>query len=436
MNIIKKIKNPFLLFSPFLLLYLLFVLVMYTPVFIGDETRFLAYAKNLLQGFYSPPSPHIDLLSGPGYPIILVPFVFLHLPKICIILLNVLMHYLSVVFLFKTLQTFASFRKSLIISLFWACYYVAYQNMVRIAYEPFTMFMLTLLIFCLVKAFEDQTIKKARQYIILSGIIFGYIALTKVIFAPVIVIMLAGSVLLWLMNRKIVNYRKAVIITIIAFTTFLPYVVYTYNLTGRVFYLGTGGDNFYWMSTPYEGEYGDWKGPLEINPVDNGNYNIPGAGDTLVAHHKKDYDAINKLTGVERDDAFKKIAVNNIKEHPLKYAQNIFFNIGRIVFHYPFSYAIQRPKPLYVMPMNGIIVTFMLICLIPTFMNWRKFLFPVRYMIFIALLYLGGSCLACGETRMFALIVPVLLAWIAYVIQKSAKINLKFSDESKTYVNS
>ena len=431
MNSIKKIRNPFLLFSPFLLLYLVFAILMYTTAFIGDETRFLAYTKNLLLGFYSQPSPNVDLLSGPGYPIILMPFVALHLPKLCIVLLNVVMHYLSVVFLFKTLQQFASFRKSLIISLFWACYYVAYQNMVRIAYEPFTMFMLTLLIFCLVKAFEDQSIKKTRPYIILSGFIFGYIALTKVIFAPVIVCMLVGSVLLWLINRKIVNYRKAVLIVLIAFTTFLPYVVYTYNLTGRVFYLGTGGDNLYWMSTPYEGEYGDWKGPLEMNPVENGNYNIPGAGDTLIAHHKKDYDEINKLTGVERDDAFKKIAVENIKSHPAKYAQNIFFNIGRIVFHYPFSYAVQRPKPLYVMPMNGIIVTFMLICLIPTFINWRRINFPVRFMLFIALLYLGGSSLACGETRMFALIVPVLLAWIAYVIQQSAKISLKFMESKE-----
>ncbi|MEP7166122.1 MAG: glycosyltransferase family 39 protein [Ferruginibacter sp.] len=431
MNSIRKTRNPFLLFSPFLLLYLVFALLMYTTVFIGDETRFLAYTNNLLNGFYSPASPNVDLLSGPGYPIILIPFVALHLPKICIVLLNVLMHYLSVVFLFKTIRQFASFRKSLVISLFWACYYVAYQNMVRIAYEPLTIFLITLLIFCLVKAFDQRPVKESRNYIILSGFVFGYIALTKVIFAPVILIMVVGCGLLWFINRKILNYKKAVLIMLIAFTTFVPYVIYTYNLTGRVFYLGTGADNLYWMTTPYEDEYGDWKGTLTINPVDNGNYNIPGAGDTLVAHHQKDYDEAYKFTGVEKDDAFKKMAINNIRSHPAKYAQNIFFNIGRIVFHYPFSYAVQRPKPLYVMPMNGIIVTFMLICLIPTLINWRRTSFAVRLSLFIILLYLGGSSVASAETRMFTIVVPMLLVWFAYVIQKSVKVNLKFNNNDR-----
>ena len=49
------------------------------------------------------------------------------------------------------------------------------------------------------------------------------------------------------------------------------------------------------------------------------------------------------------------------------------------------------------MPMNGIIVTFILICLVPTFRNWRKTIFPVRFMLFITLLYLGGSSLASAH---------------------------------------
>lgn len=425
MNIVSKTKNPFVLFLPFLLFYLVFTFVTYTPGFVGDETRFLNYANNLLHGFYSQPYPNIDLLSGPGYPLIITPFVALHLPKLSIIILNALLHYLSVVFLFKTLSQFASFKKTLVISLFWACYYVAYQNMSRIAYEPFSIFLITVLIFSLVKSFEVPLVKRPKFYIILSGFIFGYLALTKVVFAPVIFIVVSACLILWLSNRKAVNYQKAVLIALIAFATFSPYLIYTYNLTGRAFYLGTGSDNLYWMSTPYEGEYGDWKGPLEMNPVDYGNYNIPGAEDTLISHHKKDYDEINSLKGLERDDAFKRIAINNIKTHPRKYAQNMFFNFGRIFFHYPFSQAVQRPKPLFVMPMNGIILTFILLCLIPTLLNWRKIFFPIRLMLFIAALYLGGSSVGSAETRMLALIVPILLVWFAYIFQKTVKINLK-----------
>ena len=345
MNSILEIRNPYLIFLPFLLFYLLFAGLFYSHTFIGDERRFITYAQALMHGFYSPPAPNIDLLSGPGYPILLVPIVALGIPKICIILLNAVMHYLSIVFLFKAISHFASFRKALVISLFWACYYVAYQNMIRIAYEPFTMFMLTLLFFYLVKVFDKNSEKHVKRHIILAGFIFGYIALTKVIFIPIISFMLIGCVLLWIINRKVINYKKAVFVLLIGFATFSPYMIYTYNLTGRAFYLGTGADNLYWMSTPNEGEYGDWKGPLIMNPVENGNYNIPGAGDTLVKYHQKDYDEIWSKTGVEKDDAYSRIAAENIKAHPKKNSHRIFFTIWAecfFIIHLPRQYKGQK----------------------------------------------------------------------------------------------
>ena len=66
--------------------------------------------------------------------------------------------------------------------------------------------------------------------------------------------MLIGSGFLWIINRKGINYQKGIIILLIAFATIAPYLIYTYHLTGRIYYLGTsGGNNLYWMSTPYEG---------------------------------------------------------------------------------------------------------------------------------------------------------------------------------------
>ncbi len=429
-NSIRKISNPYNIFLPFLLLYVVFAAYSYSVSFIGDESRFVRFAENLLHGFYSPAPPNIDLLSGPGYPFILAPLVGLHLPKVYIVILNAIMHYLSIVFLFKGLIQLVSFRKTLIVSLFWACYYVAYQNMGRIAYEPLSMLLASIFIFCIISAFNNEAGKGTKKYVYLSGFILGYLALTKVIFGPIIVVLLMIGGLLWIINRKVVNFRKLALISVIAFATFAPYLVYTYSLTGRAFYWGTGADNIYWMSNPNEGEYGDWKGTLDQNPVENGNYNIPGAGDTLIARHKKNYDQIFALSGLERDDAYSRIAVENIKAHPGKYAQNIFYNIGRLLFHYPYSYAIQRPKSLFVMPMNGIILTFMLICLIPTLWNWRRISFPIRVLFFVALLYLGASSLVSSETRMFTLIVPVLLAWFAYIIQQTVKLDLKFKKDT------
>jgi 4-amino-4-deoxy-L-arabinose transferase-like glycosyltransferase len=445
MRSIKINKNPFLLFSPFLLLYIVLVLIFPTQGTMGDENRYLMFAQNLIHGFYSPPAPGIDIGDGPGYPILLMPFLALNLPLICIALANPIMYYLSIILLFKAIQQVVSFRIAFIFSLFWACFYNSYENMPLILPEAFTAFLISLLVFNLLAAFNPVNSKKTKKYIYLSGFIIGYIALTKLIFGYVLAFMVIGSGLLCIINRKNENPRKALIILLIAITTTAPYLIYTYHLTGRIFYWGTsGGENLYWMSTPYKGEYGSWAPyPIlkhdSVNLIGSTGYDrrggqlnnnnrindIPGSNDSIKSHHQENYKEINKYKGVEKDDAYKRIAIYNIKSHPVKYLENCFSNIGRILFNYPYSYSFQKAGTLLRLPLTGTIVVFMLFCLVPTFMNWRKIIFPIRFLLFFVLLYLGGSVLASAETRMFTVIVPILLFWMAFIIQKSIKINIK-----------
>jgi hypothetical protein len=103
MKNINVTKNPYLLFAPFLILYIIIVLIFHKQGTIGDEGRYLMFAHNLIHGFYSPTGPNIDLGNGPGYPIILKPFVALHLPLIFMRLINAVFYYLSIVLLFKSL---------------------------------------------------------------------------------------------------------------------------------------------------------------------------------------------------------------------------------------------------------------------------------------------------------------------------------------------
>jgi hypothetical protein len=413
---IKTKKNQYLIFLPFLFFYIVFILIHYSKINEGDEPRYLYYAHNLLMGFYSPPAPDVYLMNGPGYPIILVPFVALHLPKIWILIFNAVFQYLSIIFLFKSLQQFVSLRKAFIFSLFWACFYNSLEYIAYIYMESFTVFLVSLLIFFLLKAFS-QDVPKSKKYILLSGFIIGYIALTKIIFGYVLLWMLIGSGLLWIINRNAINYRKGLVILLIAFTTFIPYLLYTYHITGRVFYFGTGSDNLYWMSTLREHEYG--------------NYFTPNSMDSLKLYHQKELDEINKYKGVAKDEIYKRIVIENIKSHPIKYLENCFSNIGRILFNYPYSYTFEKPTTLLRLPLNGIIVVFTLFCLIPTFMNWRKINYVIRFMLFFALLYFAGSILGSAETRMFTIIVPILLFWIAYIIQKAVKFKLKFDSNTE-----
>ncbi len=428
----KKInisQYPYLLFSPILVALILYVFLNPTKV-TGDESRYLWYAKNMIQGFYSLPKPNIVLMNGPGYPIILIPLILMKLPIISMTIINAIFFYCSIVFLYKTLQEIVSFKITIIFSFAWALYFIAYQNIPHIMTEPFTYLLISLLIYSIQKAFNPDNKLMVNKYVIITGIILGYIVLTKMIFGYVLILMFLGSGILLILYRYDRNLRKVFIILSFAILTTSPYLIYTYHLTNRLFFWGTGSDSLYWMSTPYEKEYGDWQANLNINPIEYGNYNINGADSILKAHHKADFEIINRYTGLEQDDAYRKFAIKNIKEHPFKFAENIMFNIGRLVFHYPYSYAIQLPKILIVFPLNGAIITFIIFSLIPTFINWRKLPFYLKFLLILTILYLGASAIVTAFVRMFTIIVPILFIWIAFIIHKTITFKMKFNSNN------
>ena len=97
---IRFLENkPFITFLPFLIFYCIFVACSSYKYDIGDAPRYLQFADNLLHGFYSDPQ-NINLWNGPGYPLILVPFVALKQPLWVIATANAFFMYFSVVYVF------------------------------------------------------------------------------------------------------------------------------------------------------------------------------------------------------------------------------------------------------------------------------------------------------------------------------------------------
>ena len=428
----KLFKNPYLLFSPFLIALIIYVFILPTDGLSGDQPRYIEYAQNLLHGFYSNPAPDISLMNGPGYPIILMPFLALNLPLIFLTLINPFFYYFSIIFLFKALKEIVSFKFAIIFSLIWACYFIAYRNIAYVATESFTYLLISLLTYSIVRAFKSENQRFLKKYIILAGFILGYLVITKMIFGYVLLFMLPAIGFLWLLNKNNQNYRKGLFIIVIAFITTAPYLLYTYDLTGRIFYWGTGSNNLYWMSTPYEGEYGDWTSMLIQNSTQMSNYNVQGADSILKAHHQEDFNEILKYKGLEQDDMYKELSINNIKSHPIKFIQNVIYNMGRLVFHYPFSHAVQQPKVLLLFPIHGILLTLILFSLIPTVINWRNMPISLQFLLILIFFYFGASIFVSAVVRMFTIIVPVLLIWIAYILENTMKITLKFNEKSKS----
>jgi 4-amino-4-deoxy-L-arabinose transferase-like glycosyltransferase len=422
----KFTRNPFLLFLPFLVLYIILVLIYPTKGTFGDESRYLIYSRYMIDGFLPPTDLYFDHLGvGPGYSILLIPFIAFHVPLIWITVLNAVLFYFSIILIFKTLLKFVSFRTTLIASIFWGCYINSYESIVLINTETFTLFLISAMMFCLASAFNAVNSKK---FIYLSGLIIGYIALTKVIFGYVIICMLIGIAILWLLNRAFASYKKAAVILLIAFATTLPYLIHTYKVTNKLFYWGTfGGNNLYWMTNTDEFEYGSWF----IDPVKTADSNVrdihpSNFQEEIRVKHEKDFEEVNKYSGVQLDDAYKRLAIRNIKSHPVKFLQNCISNMGRLLFNFPYSYKLQTPDTLLRLPFTGIIAVLVLFCIIPTFKNWKKIDFSIRFMLLLALTYFGGSILGSAETRMFTVIVPLLLCWLAFICERAFKIKLKF----------
>ena len=434
-------QNPYILFFPFLLVYIAYVLIVRKPDLWGDEIRHFDQAAEFATGHFIKPGDPVEIRNGPGYPLWITVCMLLHIPLMFLKLLNAVITYLSVVLLFKASRYHTSFRLSLLIGVFWGCYFHNLDFMPYLYSENAAVFLSSLLLFLVVKSMNTPVRTWKNKYVYLAGLTFAYLALTKVIFGYVILCLLLLNILLWIINRKASSFKNAIAISLVALFLCIPYLSLTYAHTGKVFYWATsGGNNLYWMGTPYKYEYGNWYSATTFeldstfDKADRGRKvdlteravdNIPGMIDSLRAHHEAAYRDIYRFKGVERDEMFSKYFLENVKKHPKKFLLNCFSNAGRMLVNLPFSYSLQKPGNLVRIPLNAIIVLFSLLCLLPTLLNWRRIPYEARYFLFFCALYFGGSLLGSAEIRMFSVIVPPILFWIGIVLEKFVRVRLK-----------
>jgi 4-amino-4-deoxy-L-arabinose transferase-like glycosyltransferase len=262
---------------------------------------------------------------------------------------------------------------------------------------------------------------KKRKHFIISGIIFGYLILTKVIFGYVLMILLPLAFILWIIRRNIPILKNGFILMVVAFGLTIPYLVYTYSLSGKLFYWGTaGGDTLYWMSTPYPYEYGAWNSSSFDANVSGPEKEM--AVRMLTEHHAKDFEYASQFRGVEQDEALKRIAIENIKNHPAKYLKNWYSNITRLFFGFPGNYTFEVPltKVWYF----SIVFVFMMIAGLISLYNWKRLPYAIYGLSLIAFIYLGGSSLVSADNRQFVVILPVLYLWISFIIHQSIRVRL------------
>lgn len=419
-----KLKNyfdPFVNLLPFLFIYILILVLFSKKELVGDEGRYIFFAENILKGYYSPPYPNINLWNGPGYPIILVPFVALGLPQICIKLLNCFLLYFSLIIFYKTCLLVLSLNRKYVLGLttLLGLYYPIYHMLPLIYSEIFTWFLITLFFYLFIKFCKNRKVGFKR--ILPISFTLAFIVLTKIIFGYVLIAMvvLLAFVYLFSKQRIILDTVKIFLLSIIFCT---PWLFYTYHITGKVCYWGnSGGMSLYTLSVPYDEELGDWfKGEWdeELSPK-------------RTEHHKSFFDSLSNLDPIQRDEAFKQQAMKNIRENPLKYIKNWIANIGRLLFNYPYSYTNkvfsipfgyasnnQSLDTFITLLPNIFIFVALFFSSIPFFIKIRKVDFEIIILFLFVIIYLICSSLVSAYIRQFYILIPYWFLFIGYILNK------------------
>jgi hypothetical protein len=421
----KLTRNPWLIYAPFLFYYFYYIIKNKWPSLYGDEIRYMDFAKNLVHGFYSPNAPHINLWNGPGYPIVLMPFVALHIPALYITLMNGLYLYLAVVLLYISLTKIANHKIALICGLLLAVYPNAASILPILYTEAFTYLLVSLLIYMITFYY----LKNRKIYLITVGLILGYLLLTKIIFGYVIIICIAVCFILSLVKKNKHYVIQTLKILFIAFGVAVPYLAYTYYMTGKVFYWGnSGGMSLYWMSTPYDNEYGDWKVPELTNKQYPTLYKSTEATAILKKNHANEIKYIlAHKNEVEQDALFKQIALQNIWKHPMKFVRNYYYNVSRMLFNFPYSYAYQDAAIVRNIISGSLILWGCVFGTVLTLLNWRSILFPVKFVLLITAVYLLLSGALSAYPRQLDVILPALLFWWGYLAAKTGKVQWSLS---------
>lgn len=405
----SNLNNTYYKFLPFLILYFLICIKFAPPDFVDDEARYVRFANNILNGFYSPPFPNIDLWNGPGYPLIIAPFLWLKLPLMNIRLLNGIMLYISLIAAYKTIFTFSSNNIASFATVLLGLYFPVFEKLPLILTEIPAWFLISITCYLSIKIGNQKTF--VWKDILLCGFTIGLLTLVKVVFGYVILSMLAISVILFLLPKFRLLGRKFTAIFTFAFLLCVPYLIYTYSLTHKpLYWTNSGGWSLYTMSAPYPNDWGDWKDNPQM--LANPNYKVF-------------VDSVQKISSFDRDAAYKTKAIENIKAYPKKYLLNGVANLGRMFFSYPFTDEKQDVKTYYTILPNMFVLVFMIISLgIGTF-HYKKLPQTLILLLVFILIYLAGSTLVSAFRRMFYITMPFWTIFIAYVLTNIVIVKIK-----------
>ncbi len=389
-------RKVFLQLLPLFILYLaVFFALAKGPLDYGDEPRYATYAENLTKGFYAP-SDTRALPNGPGYPLLLTPFAFLGIPWYWAKMLNPVFMFLAVCFIYSAVRNYMPGKTALFFSYLFGLYPPFFAELRYLLTEPFVLMLVSLFALLTIKWFGGGK----YRHMLFAAVTFALIALTKVFFGYVASAVLLLSLVL---SKWSPTSRKTVPIYSIALLLCLPYLIYTYSITGKFFcWANWGGYTLYWNYTLGPDEVGGWNTYKDVSTRPE------------LAHHRPFFDKLQGLDCVKRDELMKKKAIENILNNPRKALLNYICNWGRLFLNFPFSYKYQHPRTLLYMVPNTLVVGAILLSLYPL-LKLRRFLpAAIIHACCVSVVYVAGHSLLLAGARYLCAIMPFIFIVLTY----------------------
>jgi 4-amino-4-deoxy-L-arabinose transferase-like glycosyltransferase len=383
--------------------YLLVALAASQDQFRGDEGAYVGYATNLVQGFYTYRDPErMNLWYGPGYPLLLAPFVAVGAPWLAAKVLNALLLLGGVLLFYQTLRIYVPARTASWGALLVGLYPPFFRHLHQVLTETLAVFLVCAFAYLFCRVYRDD--RQRRWFVVGAAAALAWLALTKVVFGYVIVVMLLLC-LLGLPLRPAL-FKRAALVFGLAMVLCTPYLLYTWSVTGRAFYWGnSGGPGLYWLATPYEGELGDWQ-----------NWSRLPDSSRFRRNHRAFFASLDGMSEIERSDSLQRQAVRNIKAHPKKFLRNWTANVGRLFFSFPFTDRPQKLSTLFYALPNTILLSLFGVSVYALVVGHRLVPVELNVLPLTGLVALGGISLVGAEARYFTPLVPLFALWIVTVL--------------------
>lgn len=314
-----------LLIAPLLVLYLVVCAVAQPgSIPVRDEPDLLAAAARMARGHLVPVEYSIDprsyLWHGPGLVALLAPLVALGLPLRVIRFVDPILLAGAALVFHRLLRRHLNRRPALWWTYAFGLYVPSLAVVPEIHKEPLAILLVVTGMLALSVGLESGR----RLPLVAAGACLGALAMVRLEYGWVTFALLGLAGAGWAARRRSVIAPRLVAVAGVASILCLPWLAFTYHLTGKPAYWGSSsGLSLYWMSPTEPGETGEWHSPRSV------------PDDPALAAVRPFFARVSTLDPVSSDLVLRRHAVANIRARPGRYAENLAANLSRLFFSIP-----------------------------------------------------------------------------------------------------